>query len=461
MSPGKVSVGDDTIVGIATPPGTSALGLIRVSGAEAIAVASAVVRLRESSGPHGLAVWAPRTLRLATIVDPNTDVELDTALVAIMPGPGSYTGEDVVEISCHGNPVLLGEVMRHLASSGARLAEPGEFTRRAYLNGRIDLVQAEAVAELIRARTARAVQLAARQVRGMLSIEINALRDRLLGMRAGLEVALDFPDDGVGLTCADASSEAADLLRSLDRLLESAYRGRAVQDGLTVVLVGAQNAGKSSLFNRLLGSDRAIVAPSPGTTRDLVEGTVVIRGVPVRLVDGAGLGTPADGVDAEGMRRLRTALGGSDLALVVLDKSRPLSAADREVLDLTVTGERLVVANKCDLPDARHVDGEECSCSALTGNGVASLAGLLERWVAQRTRVDGDEGGIVASLRVLDKLEAARESMRRVSNMLGREPMEVVLVDLERTQHEIDNILGVEVGEDVLDRIFSSFCVGK
>jgi tRNA modification GTPase len=455
----RVSVADDTIVGIATPPGTGAIGLVRISGADAVAVASTVVRLRESAG---IATCRPRTLHLATVVDPHSDAELDTALVATMPGPGSYTGEDVVEISCHGNPVLLGEIVRHLVSSGARLAEPGEFTRRAFLNGRIDLIQAEAVADMIGARTARAVRLVARQVRGEVSNEISRLRDRLLDVRAGLEVALDFPDDNVGLSPTGASREAAELLSWLERLLESARRGRAIQDGLSVVLVGAQNAGKSSLFNRLLGSERAIVAPSPGTTRDLVEATVMIQGVSVRLVDGAGLGTPSDGVDAEGMRRLRTAVAESDLSLVVLDRSRPMSAADCEVLDLTAAGERLVVANKCDLPEAwRQVDPEECRCSALTGTGVASLVGLLERWVGQRTQVDGDEGGIVPSLRVLDKLESARESMSRMVTMQGRQPIEVALVDLGHALHQIDDVLGIEVGEDVLDRIFASFCVGK
>jgi tRNA modification GTPase len=459
VSPARVPVGDGTIVGIATPPGTGAIGLIRISGPRAMSVAAGVVRMR---GSQELEACAPRTLHLATVVDQQTGAELDTALVATMPGPGSYTGEDVVEISCHGNSVLLGEIVRHLVSCGARLAEPGEFTRRAYLSGRIDLLQAEAVAELIGARTARAARLAARQVRGYLSDEINRLKSKVLDMRAGLEVSLDFPEDSVGLSCAEASKEAAGLLESLDRLLASARRGRATQDGLTVILVGAQNAGKSSLFNRLLGMERAIVAPSPGTTRDLVEGTVSIGGVSVRFVDGAGLGTPRDEVDAEGMRRLRTALAESDLALVVLDKSRPMSAAEHEALVLTLACERVIVGNKCDLPLAwREASPEECSCSALTGSGVEALMGMLERWVAQRTSVDGQEGGIVPSLRVLDKLGAAREAMSRVATTLDRESVELALVDLGRIQQEIDQILGIDAGEDVLDRIFSSFCVGK
>ncbi len=257
-------------------------------------------------------------------------------------------------------------------------------------------------------------------------------------------------------------TEAVELLAWLDRFVESARQGRVIQDGLSVVLVGAPNAGKSSLLNGLLGAERAIVAASPGTTRDLVEGTVTIEGVQVRLVDGAGLGTPRDAVDAEGMRRVRLALADSDLVLVVLDVSRPLSTMDRDVLTLTATRERLVLANKCDLPSMWHAPGHaECVCSALTGEGLASVVGWLERWVKRRARVDGDEGGIVASLRVLERLMSAREDLSRVTNTLGRVPIEVALVDLGRAQLAIDRILGIEADEAVLDRIFASFCIGK
>jgi tRNA modification GTPase len=459
VRPGRDLIGDDTIVGIATPPGTGAIGVIRVSGGSAVPITARLLRLGSAGG---LETCTPRTLHLGTVVDPLTGAELDMALVAKMPGPASYTGEDVVEISCHGNPVLLGQIVRILTTSGARLAEPGEFTRRAYLNGRMDLLQVEAVAELIGARTERAVHLAARQINGSLSQEIRAFRERLLALRAALEVTLDFPEEGVGLSCLEGKTEAGDLLACLDRFVESARQGRVIQDGLTVVLVGAPNAGKSSLLNQLLRAERAIVASSPGTTRDLVDGTVTIEGVPVRLVDGAGLGTPRDAVDAEGMRRVRLALADSDLVLVVLDMSRPLSTADHEVLTLTATSERLILANKCDLPGMWHATGPaECVCSALTGEGLASVVEWLERWVERRTRVDGDEGGIVASLRVLERLMAARQSLSRVTDTLDRVPVEVALVDLGRAQLEIDRILGIEADEAVLDRIFANFCIGK
>jgi len=397
------------------------------------------------------------------VIDPLTDVELDVALVAKMPGPGSYTGEDVVELSCHGNPVLLGEIVRLLVASGARLAEPGEFTRRAYLNGRLDLVQVEAVAELIGARTERAVRLAARQLRGVLSGEVTTLRDRLIDLVAGLEVALDFPDEEIGASRPGALKGMCDLAASLERLVSAARQGRAVQDGLSVMLAGAPNVGKSSLLNALLGTERAIVSATPGTTRDLVDGAVVMRGVLLRVIDGAGLGTPRDGIDAEAMRRARQALAEADLVLVVLDMSLPITPADIEILALTAESQRLVVANKSDLPAAwDHAVATDCVCSALTGAGIAPLRERLSQWVDTRTTIDGDEGGIVASLRVLEKLAAGKTALDRAAEGLeDGMPVEAILVDLREALMELERVLGVDRDDAILDRIFATFCVGK
>jgi tRNA modification GTPase len=450
----------DTIVGIATPAGTGAIGVIRVSGPRAVPIASGLIRLARL---ETLEACKPRVLHLASLVDPSTEAVIDSALVARMPGPASYTGEDVVEMSCHGNPVILASVVRHLITGGARLAEPGEFTRRAFLSGRMDLLQVEAVAELIGARTERAVELAARQLRGALSGEIHGLRERLLDVMAGLEVALDFPEDEAGLSRTDAAKRAHELLACLRRTAGNARHGRIVHDGLTVVLVGAPNVGKSSILNRLLGTERAIVSAIPGTTRDLVDGTVVFGGVPVRIVDGAGLGSPRDDIDVEGMRRLRQALAESDFTLVVLDVSRPISTTDREILTLTATGARLVVSNKSDLPRAWHEPQLETSlnCSALTGEGIASIARRLEEWVEERTAFDGDEGGVVASLRVLERLAAADAALSRAAGISEGIPVEAALVDLQEVLMELDRILGIEADEAVLDRIFASFCIGK
>ena len=448
-----------TILGIATPAGTAAIGVIRISGPHAIPIVSKIVR----PSPGSLEACEPRRLYRASVVDPQTGEQLDVALVVVMPGPASYTGDDVVELSCHGNPVLLSAIVNLLAGGGARLAEPGEFTRRAYLRGRLDLLQVEAVAELIGARTEQAIRLAARQLTGGLSDKVGRCRERLLDLIASLEVALDFPDDEVGIGREAASSQAGDIVGEFDRLISAAQRGRAVQDGLAVMLAGAPNVGKSSLLNRLLGTERAIVSPTPGTTRDLVDGTLVIEGVAVRIIDGAGLADPLDTIDAEGMRRARQALKTSDLVLVVLDRSRPVSSVDRDLLDGTSGCRRLVIANKCDVPSAwEATTSTDCACSALTGAGVDDLLHRLGLWVRERTMSDGDEGGFVASLRVLDGLSAVRSAIDRGAHALTRGvPYEAALVDLREGHLEIDRILGREAEDAVLDRIFAAFCIGK
>jgi tRNA modification GTPase len=449
----------DTILGIATPAGTAAIGVIRISGPHAIPIVSKIVRPSSRS----LEACEPRRVYRAPVFDPDSGEQLDVALVVVMPGPASYTGDDVVELSCHGNPILLEAIANLLIAGGARLAEPGEFTRRAYLRGRLDLLQVEAVAELIGARTERAIRLAARQLTGGLSDEVGRCRDRVLDLIAGLEVALDFPDDEIGTGRADAASQARVIIEELDRLITGARKGRAVQDGLSVMLAGAPNVGKSSLLNRLLGTERAIVSPTPGTTRDLVDGTLVIDGVPVRIIDGAGLGDPTDPIDAEGMRRARQALGTSDLVLVVLDRSRPISGVDRDLLDSTSGFQRLIIANKCDVPSAwNDTIVTDCACSALTGVGLSDVRHRLERWVGERTSSDGDEGGFVASLRVVAGLEEVRSAVDRGSCALTLGiPYEAALVDLREAHVEMDRILGGQTEDAVLDRIFSSFCIGK
>ena len=271
--------------------------------------------------PSAIERQPSHTLRRVHLVDRDADAPIDEALCAVMRAPRSYTGEDVVELSCHGGPALLAMVVERLCRAGARLAAPGEFTRRAFVNGRLDLAHAEAVALLISARTARAVTLAARALDGELGTRIRALHEALLDLVAALEVRLDFPDDDVGTDPASARARANGIIGDVDALVRAARRGRLVHDGITVALIGRPNAGKSSLLNALLGHDRAIVSPTPGTTRDIVEGTVDIAGVPVRLLDTAGLAIPGDEIEAEGMKRTRRALEESDVAVLVIDGS--------------------------------------------------------------------------------------------------------------------------------------------
>ena len=428
--------------------------MIRVSGPDAISIVAPLLR---SAIP--LAEFSSHALRRVAIVDAKSGEPADEALCAVMLAPRSYTGEDVVELSCHGSPALLGMVTRWIVAGGARLATPGEFTRRAFLNGRIDLARAEAVALMIGARTDRAVALAARALAGGLAERIRALRDSLVEVIAGLEVELDFPEERIGHDLDRARATVARLQGDVDRWAAAARHGRVVRDGITVALVGPPNAGKSSLLNALLGHDRAIVSPLPGTTRDVVEGAIAVAGVPVRLLDTAGLDAPRDAIEAEGIRRSRLAMNESDLLLVVLDAS---SAPDRRVLAETMGRARVVVRAKCDLPTHPEAAAlpDAVDVCALRGS-VDVLLERLAREVELRAAAAGDEGSIVTSLRQLELIERLARSLASSAEALREMPLEVGLVDLRQALQLASEILGIAVGDAVLDHIFSTFCLGK
>ena len=429
--------------------------MIRVSGPDAIAIVAPLLR-----SPQSLAAFPSHVLRRVGIVDAKSGERVDEALCAVMFAPRSYTGDDVVELSCHGSPALLRLVTRWIVAGGARLAEPGEFTRRAFLNGRVDLAQAEAVALMIGARTERAVVLAARALAGGLADQARAWRDTLVALIADLEVSLDFPDEGIGYDPDAARGTIARLRAEVDRSVIAARHGRVVHDGITVTLVGPPNAGKSSLLNALLGRDRAIVSPTPGTTRDVVEGAVAVAGVPVRFLDTAGLDVSRDPIEAEGMRRSRLAIEESDLLLVVLDSSTP---PDQRILEETAAHARIIVLAKSDLP--RHADaaalGNAVEASTVRTGGIDALLERLAQAVEQRASESGDEGGIVTSLRQMELIEALAESLLSSTRALEGMPLEAALVDLKMALHLVGQILGIEVGDAVLDRIFATFCVGK
>ncbi len=460
MSRGLPQDLNDTIVAIASPPGAGAVGMVRVSGPDAVALVDALARL---AGGRRLGDAPARSLRRATVLDPASGTIVDEALVVRMPAPRSYTGDDVVEISCHGNPLILARVVSLLVARGARLAAPGEFTRRAYVNGRMDLLQAEAVAEVIAARSERAVELAAHELRGGLSRDLAEVRERMLDLVAGLEVALDFPEEEAGPDRAAAVAAGREIAARLGRLADGARRGRVIRDGLSVMLVGAPNVGKSSLLNALLGRERAIVAPEAGTTRDLIDGSLALAGVAVRLVDGAGLGTARDPIDAEAMRRAHEAMKESDLLLVVVDGSRALAPDDRAVLEQTRERARLIVANKSDLGVAHGgAVRPDVVCSALTGAGVEALGAAIERRVRAVVEPAGEESAIVASLRVAEGLQGAHASLARAARILEEQrALETALVDLREALAEVEGLLGLRADDAVLDRIFARFCVGK
>jgi len=426
---------------------------VRLSGARAIQIADVL------AGGERFAALPSRRLTPVPLIDPDDGSAMDEALCVVMRAPRSYTGEDVVELSCHGSPALLRMVIARLRAAGARLAEPGEFTRRAFMNGRMDLTRAEAVALLVSAQTDRAARLAARALTA-LSSDAERLRETLLDVVAGLEVRLDFPEDDVGLSAADAAVQIRRLAASVESWGRSARQGRVVHQGLSVAIIGAPNAGKSTLLNALAGNERAIVSPTPGTTRDVVETTIALAGVPIRLLDTAGLGIARDPIEAEGIRRSLKAVDQSDVVMVVFDGSVP---PDTTSLGIGESKTRVLVRSKADLPPdpaALAVDGAVAVC-AIDGGGLDVLVRELETVIRQRVGADGDEAGLVASLRQLEILDALAMALRRAEVALRAAPLEVALVDLHAAFGSVSDLLGVDVGDAVLDRIFSAFCLGK
>ena len=443
---------DDTIVAVATPPGRGGIGVVRLSGPAAAAIAGTL---------SGRAGFEPRHATLTTVRDGHAG-PIDQAVVTYFPAPHSYTGDDVVELSAHGSPVVLDAIVGAAVARGARLANPGEFTLRAYLHGRIDLVQAEAVGELIDAVTPLQARVAFDQLEGTLTARLREMDRALLDLIAPLEASLDFPDEGYHFIAAGETARALDAMRaSLDGLLAEAARGRLVREGLTVAILGRPNAGKSSLFNRLAGAARAIVTDVPGTTRDLLTERVDISGVPFTMVDTAGLRAGAgDAIEEEGISRARQAGASADLVLVVLDRSCPLSDEDQAVVADTVSRPRVMVASKCDLPAAWDAGALGArAVSSLTDEGIDGLrAAMLDTAGAGVPR----DRAAVANARHAALLEQARAAVARAAAAASAGvPEECVLADLHDARGCFDEISGARPQDEVLRVIFERFCIGK
>jgi tRNA modification GTPase len=446
---------DDTIVAVATPAGRGGIGVVRISGPEASRIALA---LSEHASP-----LAPRHATFARICGARDAA--DQVILTYFPGPHSYTGDDVVEISGHGSPVLLRAIVEAAMQHGARLAEPGEFTFRAYLHERIDLVQAEAVRDLVDAVTPLQARAAYDQLEGTLTAEIRAIDARLFDLTVQLEASLDFPEEGYHfIESGDVSREIERIIAMIDALLASAAHGRLVREGLQIVIAGRPNAGKSSLFNRLAGAGRAIVTEIPGTTRDLLTETIDVLGVPLTVVDTAGVrGGAVDPVELEGIARAVAVRDVAHVVLVVLDRSRPLDDDDRDLLARTRERPRVIVANKSDLPSA-WTNGDvlfgAIGVSALTGAGIDDLRSAL---------VDAAVGGepmrdvpAITNVRHVDLLRSARAALdRAAAAAASTSPEEFVVADLADARRSLEEITGARTADDVLHAIFSRFCIGK
>ena len=455
---------EDTVVAIATPPGRGGIGVVRMSGPLAVEIAGAVLRL-----PSQL---RPRHATFACIQPDASgsgrDVR-DHVVATYFPAPHSYTGEHVVEISAHGSPPVLHHIVEEAMHGGARLAEPGEFTLRAFLNGRMDLVQAEAVADLIDAVTPLQARAAFDQLDGTLTRRIAGIDAELFDLIARMEASLDFPDEGYHfVNAAEAAEALCSIEHKVEALLCEAKRGALIREGARVVIAGRPNVGKSSLFNALLRAERAIVASLPGTTRDLVSETVDVDGLKLDLVDTAGVRESEDAVEAEGVGRARRAWATADLVLVVVDMGHTLDAADFDLLAETAAVPRLVVANKKDLPAAwTPADlpvGFE-AVSSKTGEGLAGLRHAMGAALGRGPAPTPRDSPAITNVRHAALLERARQALRRASQSVtdpaGPIAEEFVLTDLQDARSALEEVTGKRTSEDVLRHIFSRFCIGK
>lgn len=443
----------ETIAAIATPPGEGALAVIRISGEKALEVSDEVFRAAKRPS-----VAEERRVLFGKIVDAKGAM-LDEVLLTVFRNPRSYTGEDLVEISGHGGPVVASRVLAAVLEAGARMARPGEFTERAFHNGKLDLTQAEAVMDLIHAQTDRAAKAAAGQLEGHLGLEINALRAQLLETVAHLEAFIDFPEEGIDPESGEVLRKRMESVRAhLDELLATANEGRLLREGITLALCGAPNAGKSSLLNRLLGMDRAIVSEIAGTTRDTIEESASLGGYPFRVIDTAGLRETEDPVEREGVERARKAAEAADLRIHLVD------AAEQDVPSTLFTDE-LLVFNKIDLVSERGAFSKGIPISCRTGEGIEALVTAILAKATGRSRSAFTEAAPDVSAintRHCDCLQKARGHLGAAIALLeSGEPPELVAVELRTALGDVGEIVGDAGTEEILGKIFSSFCIGK
>jgi tRNA modification GTPase len=452
---------NDTIVAIATPPGRGGIGIVRLSGPDAIRMVEPMLSLRNP--------LAHAQARFGDLLDVDTQEKLDEGVVTFFAAPHSYTGEDVVEVAAHGSPVILEALVRQALRSGARLAAPGEFTQRAFLSGRIDLTQAEAVHDLIEAQTLYQARVAAQQLHGALSRRVKPIKEGLVALIALLEAGIDFAEDDIDVL---ASSEILGRIEEIRALLQpvanSFSSGRIVHAGLMLAIVGRPNAGKSSLFNCIVQRERAIVTAAPGTTRDLVTERVSLGGIPVELVDTAGMREASDEAEQIGVRKSREALADADMVLLVLDATAAPEQEELELLATLAQRRALVAVNKSDLAHPSAAIDEALGglglpvvqTSALSGEGVGELKQKMLAMVG--TRTVETETGMLTSLRQYQAVMATLEGLETAGVAAGQNiPHEMVLLDLYAALRHLDSLTGETTSDDILNLIFSTFCIGK
>jgi tRNA modification GTPase len=461
----KASALEDTITAISTPLGEGGIGIVRISGKDSIKIADRIFK-----GEKPLGEILSHRASYGEIIDVEAGEAIDEVLLTLFKAPKSYTAEDLVEISCHGGQLVLSRVLEQALKCGARLAEPGEFTLRAFINGRIDLSQAEAVTEVIRAKTDLGLKLALKHLKGDLSEKINSYRDKLTDILARLEVEIDFSEEDIEpLNRNKVSEEIESIQRDLESLLSTYDEGKILKEGLNVVIVGKTNVGKSSLLNALLKEDRAIVTPIPGTTRDVISEFANFRGVPVRLVDTAGYRISEDTIELEGIRRTKIEIDDADLLLLIIDTSMEIDDEDLDLKNQLRKGRFLTVFNKIDIAtsdlirknEERIEEKQVIKVSALEGEGLEELKQKIVT-ASRALKKDRTQGVIISSLRHKDALSRAKRSLRLARDSLkkGMSP-EFVALDVRAALDAIGEVVGKTVTDDILNKIFSEFCIGK
>lgn len=459
---------EDTIAAIATPPGIGGVGIIRVSGTRCFEIVST---LFQAKGTVPLEKRPNRTIQYGHIIDPQKDNEvLDEVLLLIMRGPQSFTAEDVIEIQCHGGIVVVREILKVLLRQGARLAEPGEFTKRAFLNGRIDLTQAEAIIDIIEAKSEQSLSVAVKQLDGTLAQLIRTIREDLIALIAHLEVAIDYPEEDIEeLTMDETAAKLRPILAQIDNLLATANRGRLLRDGIVTAIVGRPNAGKSSLMNALLRENRAIVTDVPGTTRDSIEEAITIEGIPVRLIDTAGIRETEDIVEKIGVDRAKEYLESAQIVICVIDASKPLTADEEAMLRHTSGKNTIVFLNKADkgslvteaMVNTYGTFTVVATISAAKGEGMDVLAKAVKELVYGGT-VQNESTALLSNVRHITLMEQAKSQLHTsLETIEAGLPVDFVVTDMREAWERLGDITGDSLRESMVDELFSRFCLGK
>jgi tRNA modification GTPase len=456
----------DTIAAISTPVGEGGISIIRISGEDAIDVAKKVFHGKD------LAKVASHTINYGHVIDPQNNSEIDEVMVSVMRAPKTYTREDIIEINCHGGLVATNKILQLVLSHGARLAEPGEYTKRAFLNGRIDLSQAEAVMDLIRAKTDKSMKVALNQLDGNLSRLIKHLRQDILEVLAQVEVNIDYPeyDDVETMTTKLLQEKATEVKQRIEEVLKTAQQGKVLRDGIATAIIGRPNVGKSSLLNRLLNEDKAIVTNIAGTTRDVIEEYVNVNGVPLKLIDTAGIRETDDQIEKIGVERSRQALETADLVLLLLDSSQPLTDEDLALIEATKDMPRIVILNKTDLPNQLNVDvlheyvdqNQLIETSIVNNAGMDQLSTRINHLFFNEGIESNQNSVMVTNARHIGLLNQAKDALNDVlAGIKANMPVDLVQIDMTRCWDLLGEITGDSYQDELLDQLFSQFCLGK